>query len=744
MGDSVNQDAVEAKTHYRTCHLCETMCGIAVDYRGDEILSIRGDQDHVLSKGNICPKSSGLQDVHTDPDRLRKPIKKVDGEWHEIGWEEAFDEVATRLADIQRRHGLDSIASYTGRSIAHNIGALLTVMPTRMLMRTKSVYTASTVDQQPHNFVWYFMFGHQFMATIPNLDRTDYYLMLGTNPKISNGAQMATGANVYKKLDAVRARGGQVVLIDPRRTETAEHCTEHHFIRPSTDALFLMGLVKMIFEKGLATPGRLADHIVGWDKMEPIAREFDLEQIANATGIAAADIERIAVELASARSAICYGRTGLSMQEFGGLCNWLMMVINIITGNMDEPGGMTFPLPAIDPLDTIDGARGSWDRYRSRVSGRPEFAGEFPVSVLAEEIMTPGEGQIRGLMSIAGNGALSLPNGKLFEEALDELEFMVSFDMYLNETTRHADIILPPVGPFEKGHYDLFYQTYNTINWTAYNPPLFEPEAPGYTDFEIIGEVLKRLVIKRTRNPFKKLFAEIVGGIVRRWVTLERILDLGLRFGPYGAGLNPFNKEGLTLKKLKENPHGVFIGEHKRCLPERLFHKDKKIHLVPDVIVADIPRLKQRWFGSERDSPSEFDMVIVGRLQRRTLGWMHNSQRLVKGKDTCTLYIHPDDASPRGIEDGSVVSVSSAAGSIQLPAEITDSVMPGVVCMPPLWGHNRAGTRRAVANAHPGASMNDITNQKVMDQLTGNAVVHGVPVKVEATQQQTASALVAT
>jgi anaerobic selenocysteine-containing dehydrogenase len=421
------------------------------------------------------------------------------------------------------------------------------------------------------------------------------------------------------------------------------------------------------------------------------------------------------------------------MQEFGGLCNWLMMVINVITGNIDEPGGMTFPLPAIDALDTVDGARGSFDRYRSRVSGRPEFAGEFPVSVLAEEIMTPGDGQIRGLISVAGNGALSLPNGKLFEEALGQLEFMVSVDLYINETTRHADIILPAVGPFEKSHYDLFYHTYDTINWTAYNPPLFEPEAPGYTDFEIISEVLQRLFIKRTRNPFKKVLASVIGAIVRRWVTPELLLDLGLRFGPYRAGLNPFNKEGLSLKKLRQYPHGIYLGEHKRCLPKRLFNKDKKIHLAPDVIVADIPRLKKRWLSNEPGTHTEFDMVIVGRLQRRTLGWMHNSHRLVKGRDTCTLYIHPDDARARGITDGNTVAVSSAVGTIELPAEVSDTVMPGVVCMPPLWGHNRPGTRRSVANAHPGASMNDITNQEVMDELTGNAVVHGVPVKVEPT-----------
>jgi anaerobic selenocysteine-containing dehydrogenase len=334
-------------------------------------------------------------------------------------------------------------------------------------------------------------------------------------------------------------------------------------------------------------------------------------------------------------------------------------------------------------------------------------------------------------MSMAGNGALSMPSGKRFEEALDQLDFMVSVDPYINETTRHADIILPPVGPFEKSHYDLFYHTYDTINWTAYNPRLFEPEDPGYTDFEIISEVLTRLVVKRTGNPLKKMFATLAGTIVRKWVTPELLLDVGLRLGPYGSGLNPFRRDGLTLGKLKKHPHGVYLGEHKRCLPERLFTQDKRIHLAPEVILSDIPRLKKRWLSDEPKAPSEFDMVIIGRLQGRTLGWMHNSHRLVKGKDTCTLYIHPDDASARGVEDGSVVSVSSAAGSIELPAEVTESVMPGVVCMPPLWGHIRPGTRQAVATAHPGASMNDITNHKVMDQLTGNAVVHGVPVKVE-------------
>ncbi|MGB0908455.1 MAG: molybdopterin-dependent oxidoreductase [Maricaulaceae bacterium] len=729
----------ETQTHFRTCHLCETMCGIAVEHDGENILSIKGDPDHVLSKGNICPKAIGLQDIHTDPDRLRRPVKKVNGEFVEISWEEAFEETASQLARIQKDYGDNAVATYQGRSTAHNIGALLTVHPLRQISNTQNTFTGSTVDQQPHNFVWYFMLGHQFMATVPNIDKTDYFLLLGSNPKVSNGAMMSTGANTYKKLEGIQARGGKVVLIDPRRTESAKHCSEHHFIKPATDALLLIGLIKTIFAKGLADKGRLGPHIKNWEKIEPAIEEFDLLRIAKITGISEADIERIAVEFATAPTAVCYGRTGLSMQTFGGLCNWLMMVMNLITANFDEPGGMMFPTTAVDTFTAIKATRGSYDTYRSRVSGRKEFAHELPVSVLAEEIMTPGEGKIRGLVAIGGNGALSMPNGKLFEEAMDELDFMVAIDPYINETTRHASIILPPIGPFEKSHYDMFYHTYDTINWAAYNPKLFEPEAPGYSDFEIMRDVLSRWAIKKAKGPFANIKARTLS-LLAKFATVEMIIGLGLRFGHYGPGLNPF-KKGLTLKTLKDNPHGVYLGEPERRLPEHLFTEDKMIDAAPEVILADLPRLKSRWFDGEIDyDQKEYDLLIISRLTERTLGWMHHSKRLVKGPPTCTLFVNPKDAKSRKIKDGDIASVTSAVGSIEVPIVITDDVMPGVICMPHAWGHNRKGTRQRVANAHAGASLNDITDHRIMDELTGNAVVHGVPVKIAKVKTKTTKA----
>ena len=730
-----------SQLHYRTCHLCETMCGIVVEHDGGRILAIRGDKDDVLSQGNICPKTTGLQDIHNDPDRLSKPLKRVrkdsaaksfDDEWVDVEWEEAFDYVAQQLAGLQREFGKEAVGSYCGRSVAHNIGALLSIDPLRRVIGSKHVYTGSTYDQVPHNFVWHHMLGHQFFGTVPDINRTRYYLMLGTNPKISNGAMMSTGANTYKKFDEIRARGGKTVLIDPRRNESAPYTDEHHFIRPDTDALFLLGLIQTIFARGLATPGRLGPHIVGWDEIEAMAAQLEMDRISEVTGIARDDIERIAVEFANAASAVCYGRTGVSMVEFGGLCQWLMQVLNVITGNMDEEGGMMFPLTAVDSLSL---ASTSWDRYRSRVSGRPEFSGELPMAVMPEEILTPGEGQLRGLISIAGNPVLMMADGQRTEEALQHLQFMVSVDFYLNETTRFADIILPPVGPFEKSHYDLYYHLYDTINWSKYSPRLVAPEPPGYTDLEILTEVLLRLAIERTPSRISKRLYRGLGGLVKSLVTVERVLALGLRFGPYGKGLNPFKKNALSLKKLQDNPHGVFLGSLQKCLPERLFTPDKKIHLAPKVLLGDLSRLRARYFEGGEEAlraDSELDLKIISRLTNRTLGWMHHSPRLVKGKNPCQLMIHPDDAAARGIEAGSQVRVTSRRASIELPVAISEDIMPGVVCMPHAWGHGRPGTRMRVANATPGVSLNDLTDVSVIDELTGNAVLNGVPVRVDA------------
>ncbi|MGI9300445.1 MAG: molybdopterin-dependent oxidoreductase [Luminiphilus sp.] len=733
---SKNNEKPKPQFHYRTCHLCETMCGIEVEHDGKDIIAIRGDKRDVLSKGNICPKAIGLQDIHTDPDRLRKPLirirkdptqKQAEDGWREVEWPEAIDFAAAGVAAIQSTHGRASAGSYCGRSTAHNIGALLGVNLLRNGLGTRHIYTGSTCDQIPHNFAWHHMLGHQFFATVPDVDRTDYFLMLGTNPKISNGAMMSTGANTYKKLNAIRARGGKVVLLDPRKSETAPYCDEHFFIAPNTDALLLIGLIKTLIDEQLTNLGRLEPHIVGLESISAMVDCFDIDSIATATGVTTTDIARIAREFAASKTAVCYGRTGVSMVEFGGLCLWLIMVLNIITGNLDKRGGLMFPRNAIDALSSTSS---SYDRYRSRVRQRPEFGGEFPMAILADEILTAGEGQLRALIAVAGNMVLSMANGHHTEKALAELDFMVSIDPYLNETTRFADVILPPAGPFEKQHYDLFYHTYDTLNWAKYSPVLFSSGDSVYTDYEIISELMEGIRRRQEKSVFKRCVIRLKGALSRRFLTVDRIIDLGLRFGPYGAGLNPFKRGALSLKRLKRHPHGIFLGELEPCLPQRLFTKDKTVRLSPQPMLDDLPRLKDHLTSLTASQDEPATLKMISRLTNRTLGWMHHSHRLVKGRNPVELMINPVDAATREISANTLVEISSSRGAITVPVKITEDIMPGVVCLPHLWGHNRPGTRQRTANASPGASYNDLTGTDIIDELTGNAIFNGVEVTV--------------
>lgn len=713
------------KTHFRTCPLCEAMCGIRIDYRGERVVAIAGDPDDPLSRGHICPKGYALLDLHHDPDRLKTPLKRVGGQWIPIGWDQALQEAAEGLAGIQVRHGEDAVAAYWGNPTAHNLGIALTLERFRRALRTRNVYSASSLDQMPHQLVSYLMYGHSQLFTIPDIDRTDYMLMLGANPAASNGSLMSAGA-VLERLQGITGRGGRLVLIDPRRTETALYASEHHFIQPGTDALFLLGLIQTILRRGLARPGRLTELVRGWDELPALLEGVCPDRIAAATGIARADIERIAGEFAAAQSAVCYGRVGVSTQEFGALSHWLIQVLNLLTGNLDRAGGMMFTTPAIDPLPAS--GRGGFDRYRSRVRGLPEFSRELPTAALAEEMQVPGEGQVRGFISIAGNPVLSAPNGRQLEQALERLEFMVAVDFYLNETTRHAHLILPPTGPLEHAQYDLIFNLLAVRNVAKYSEPLFPPPGDARSDWEIFNTLIRR--IQRLKAPPASWLGRLRRKARERLTdhfTPPRILDLALRKGPYGNGWNPFRK-GLNLARLKRHPHGLDLGPLRPCLPQRLFTKDRKIHLLPPSLVQDLERLKRRYAEGEV-TPG---LVLIGRRDLRTNNsWMHNSPRLVKGKDRCALLMHPQDAAARGVGDRDLVRVASARGELEATVRLTEDIKPGVVSLPHGWGHHRPGMRIATAQAHPGVSINDLTDERVLDVLSGNAVLSGVPVTVQ-------------
>ena len=708
--------------HHRTCSLCEAMCGITLEVHGDKVLATRGDERDPFSQGHICPKATALGDLHDDPDRVREPMRRERGGFVPISWDEALDEAAERIHGLQRRHGNDAMAAYLGNPNVHNMGAMMFGPTILRALRSKNRFSATSVDQLPHMFAAYYMFGHQLLAPVPDVDRTDFLLMLGANPLASNGSLMSA-PGIRKRLDAIRARGGQVILLDPRRTESARSASEHHFIRPGSDALFLLSLVNEVFARGAVRLGNLEGLTRGLDELRAVAKDFPAAFTADHTGISPEVLGSIATRLLAARRAAVYGRMGASTQRFGGLCAWLVYALNAITGNVDREGGVMFTQPALDSLKAVGGfgvGRGSHGRWRSRVRGLAEFGGELPVAALAEEILTEGTGQIRGLLTMAGNPVLSTPNGGQLDRALAKLDLLISVDPYINETTRHAHLILPPLSPLERPHYDLALHIFAVRNTAKFSLPTFPPKRGALDDWQIHLGLSRRLAALRGGRMDK----EVLRLRALEKAGPERMLDIGLRTGPYGSGANLL-KDGLTLKKLRENPHGEDFGALQPCLRERLPEQHAYVELAPAPMLADVERLRASMGDDERS------LVLIGRRHvRSNNSWLHNSERLMKGRDRCTAMLHPEDAARLGVVDGAQVRLRSRTGEVSVVAELTDDIMPGVVSLPHGFGHQREGVQLRVASAHPGVSVNDLTDETLLDTLTGNAVLNGVPVEV--------------
>jgi anaerobic selenocysteine-containing dehydrogenase len=706
--------------HFRTCSLCEAMCGIVIETEGGRVANIRGDEDDAFSRGHICPKAVALKDLHEDKDRLRKPVKRVGGEWKEISWGEAFTLATRELRAVQARHGNDALAVYLGNPTVHSVGASLFAPAFVKSLGTKNRYSATSVDQLPHHVAALWMFGHPLLIPIPDLDRTDFLLIFGANPAVSNGSLM-TAPDVARRLKDIRARGGRVVLVDPRRTETAALADEHHFVRPGGDAQLVLALLQVIFAEGLARPGRIAAYSDGIDELRSIAARFTPERVAGSTGIAPDTIRALARSFAAAKRAVAYGRVGVSMQEYGGLACWLITTLNAVTGRIDEEGGAMFTKPAIDLLrgGGTYGGRGRFNRWRSRVRGLPEFAGELPVAALAEEMDTPGPGQVRALVTHAGNPVLSTPNGGRLDRAIAGLEYYVAIDFFINETTRHANLILPPTGPLERDHYDLVFHVLAIRNTAKYSPATFpKPEGTKH-DWEILNELTARLA---GGSIWSRLKARVRAAGLARYKP-RGLLARDLKQGPYA--------DRLSMSALEGAPHGIDLGALAPCLPQRLRTEDKLMRLAPPALVADIARLER---ALDAAPAHDGHLELIGRRELRSNNsWMHNSERLVRGKRMCTLLMHPDDAATRGLADGARVRVSSRTGAVEVELETSDAMMPGVVCLPHGWGHDRPGVQLSVARAHGGVSINDLTDDARIDVLTGNAGFSGVAVEVRGT-----------
>lgn len=744
-------------TAFRTCPLCEAGCGLELTVEAGRVTRIRGDVDDVFSRGFLCPKGSTLRQLHDDPDRLRLPLVRRDGELVEVSWEEAFAEVARLLDDVAATHGREALGVYVGNPNAHNLSALLYLKPLLKSLGTRNVFSASTVDQRPKELASAWLFGGGLTVAVPDVDRTDLLLMLGANPYASNGS-LATAPDWPGRIEAMQARGGRLVVVDPRRSRTAEAADRHLAIRPGTDALLLAALVTALHRTGRVAPGHLAPHLRGLDTVLDALAPFTPEAVADAVGIDAAEIERLATDLAEAPSAAVYGRMGTTTAEFGTLASWLVDVLNVVTGNLDRPGGAMFAKAAAGASNTR-GTPGSGrglriGRHHSRVRQLGETMGELPVACLAEEIDTPGPGQIRALVTVAGNPVLSTPNAERLDRALAGLDAYVAVDIYVNETTRHADVILPPPSALQKGHYDLALLQLAVRNVANYSPPVLPldpgqpdeweilarlaliaqgmgPEAdPALVDDLVLGTLLQAAVGDATSPVHGRDPAELAEALAPRRGP-ERLLDLLLRTGPYGDGFGSRIDDvapgvpPLSLDVLLDHPHGVDLGALTARIPEVLRTPSGLVELDAEPLLDDLARL-----AASLDRPVP-DAVLVGRRDLRSNNsWMHNVEVLVKGRPRCTLHVHPDDAARWGLTPGGRAVVSARVGRVEVAVEVTDGVRPGVVSLPHGWGHDADGVRLGVAARHAGVNANVLTDDQVVDPLSGNAVLNGIPVQV--------------
>ncbi|HBP5521469.1 TPA: molybdopterin oxidoreductase family protein [Pseudomonas aeruginosa] len=696
--------------HYRACHLCEAICGLAIETESDEggvprIRSIKGDPQDSFSRGHVCPKAVALQDIQDDPDRLRQPLRRVGSEWQPIGWDEAFALVASRLGEIRERHGNDAVAVYQGNPSVHNYGLMTHSNYFLGLLKTRNRFSATSVDQLPHHLISQQMYGHGLLIPIPDIDHTDFMLVLGGNPLASNGSIM-TVPDVEKRLKALKARGGRLVVVDPRRSETAAIADRHLFIRPGQDAALLLGILNTLFEEHLGRPTPLP--VDGLERVREAVAVFDAESMSVRCGVPAESIRQLARDFAAAERAVCYGRMGVSTQAFGTLCQWLVQLINLVTGNLDRVGGALCTSPALDLVASTSG--GHFDRWRSRVSGLPEYGGELPVAALAEEILGEGEGQVRALVTVAGNPVLSTPNGRRLEQALDGLEFMLSIDLYINETTRYADLILPPTAPLEHDHYDTTFNVFAVRNVTRFNEAVLPRPEGALHDWEIFVGLARA-------------FAARNGLELKPTLEPQQMIDLGLRAGAYGDR----SEHRLSLATLRQHPHGIDLGPLRPNLAPRLKTAGQRIQAAPPLFVDDLQRF------AAQPLPASDQLLLIGRRHvRSNNSWMHNYHRLVKGKPRHQLLMHPRDLEGRGLVDGQRVRVRSRVGSVEVEVAASSEMMPGVVSLPHGWGHARPGVQLAIARAQAGASANDLTDERHLDLLSGNAALNGLPVEVEA------------
>jgi len=733
--------------HPFVCPLCEANCGIVLDVDVEKqiVLSARGDKDDPFSRGFNCAKVHALVKLPQDTDLVRRPLRKRGRDFEEISWDEAIDEIADRTKALQREHGKNSIAAYFGNATIHHPGLVMYGLAFAQSLETTNLYATSSIDHAPKLLSSGLLFGAQSSLPVPDIDRTKYLIIMGANP-VASGGSLLTAPGMPDRIKAVTARGGKVVVIDPRRTETAMIADQHISIRPSTDAQLLFAMLNVAFDKGLTTLGDVADYVKPdqVDVVRRLASKYPPARVAAMTGIDTDIITTLAIEFFTAERAACYGRIGTSLQRFGSLTSWLVDVLNILSGNLDRPGGAMFPSTVVPPMllnDKYDGDQPPYAKRRSRVSGMPEIAGIMPAVTLAEEITTPGDGQIRGLFVISGNPVSSIPNFSRNLDAFRQLDLQVSVDIYINETSKLADFILPTPPTVQAPAFPLFSAPYMVRSYMRYSPAALNLEAGAMEDWRLMVKLAARISDVEPALYEENLINDLIdvylpqhprGAEVSKAAARaalgdepgpERYLDLLVRSGIHGDcfGLLP---DGMTLDMLKQHPHGIDLGAMTPRMPAVLATPDRHIDLTPSVIIADEARL-------DNYCPED-ELILVGRRHVRSVNsWMNNLHFLTKGKNPCLLLINPADAERIGVESGERVRVSSRERAIEVVVNVSDTMMEGVVSLPHGYGQTNERTKLSGASELDTANFNDISDETDVDVPSATPALGSVSVTIE-------------
>ena len=710
----------EEKVTY--CRICEPLCGMVATVPDGALVQVRPDPEHPLSAGFACPKGIAMAEVQNDPDRVVHPLRRRDdGSFERVTWPEALDQIGARLGRIRERHGGDSIGWYMGNPGAFSYSHPLWVKGFLDALGSPHSYTASSQDVSNRFAASHFLYGSPFLVPIPDLARTDLLLIVGANPLVSHGSVMSS-PRVKDQLHAIVDRGGRVVVVDPRRSETAR-AFEHLAVEPDSDAWLALSLLEVIFSEELEDAEAIERQAVGADALRELCAEHPPEATEDRTGVPAPQLRELARALARAERAAIYGRTGSCLGRSGTLVSFLLDALNLVTGNLDREGGAMFGDPPIDFSRLLDlVGLGSYAKVRSRVGGLPEVLGSLPASLIAKEITTPGKGRIRAMFFSAGNPVLSVPNGDELEAALGELELSVAIDLYVTDTSRHCDFVLPATTMYEREDFPLPFLSLFTTPFIQMTEAVVEPRGEARQEWEVIEEISERIgVVPSSAWPLRQL------GRVGVKLSPRRLVDLLLRTGPRGD-LFGLRRGGLSVGKLKRNPHGVVLDEHLAAgvLAKQIRHPDKRVRLDPPEIAAEARRLDAR-----NGHDPEYPLRLIGLRELRSHNsWMHNSELLMRGGRAHAARIHPDDAEAHAIADGAPCRISSAHGAIELPARLTDEVRRGTIAVPHGWGH-RGGWK--VANAAGGANVNLLASSEPEDleRLAGMAFLNGIPVRVE-------------